>query len=264
MKLEIKIPNIDKFYEECDIVEPTGRQSEWDECDKRNDKWWIGLSREEVIASKYSYKEGLDKLKQLELETPLGGSRKLYKWDSDDGDEMSLDRLYDDLPAMRKRIKNLGKGNGRFITIHASVGENAFVSYNQMLNRSYAIVQLVDYLENQGFRVCVVAYSDVADLGAYKDEHIDLLHVEVVVKQAEEPLNKSLLLTCISPWFLRVHLFKFWNAKFKTSWGYGRAVDGNYKTTDSDIYFRTGSCLEKSEADNYLKRYTSQIKEEDE
>ena len=54
MKLEIKIPNIDKFYEECDIVEPTGRQSEWDECDKRNDKWRIGLSREEAIASKYS------------------------------------------------------------------------------------------------------------------------------------------------------------------------------------------------------------------
>lgn len=56
-----------------------------------------------------------------------------------------------------------------------------------MLNRSYAIVQLVDYLENQGFRVCVVAYnSDVADLGAYKDKHIDLLHVEVVVKSGHE------------------------------------------------------------------------------
>ena len=84
LRLEIKIPSLDKFYEESNIVEDTGSKSEWELCNKRDDRSWVGLSHDEVAKSMYSYKEGLDKLAAIELDVPLGGSKKIYKWDDED------------------------------------------------------------------------------------------------------------------------------------------------------------------------------------
>lgn len=262
LRLEIKIPSLDKFYEESNIVEDTGSKSEWELCDKRDDRSWVGLSREDVEKSMYSYKEGLDKLKAIELDVPLGGSKKTYKWDDNDGDEMSLDRLYDYLPAMRKRLKSLGKGNGKFITIHTNIDENACVGFKEMLNRSYAVIQLVDFLENQGYRVAVAAYTDVKNPGKYKEQSIEFLHLEIIVKNAEEPLNKGLLLTAISPWFFRIHIFKFWNCKFKMDWGYGSSVEVDYKDSESDIYFRVNSCLTAEASELYVKKMRNKFEDD--
>ena len=264
LKLSITIPSIDQFYAECDIVEPTGDQQEWNKCNTEENPGWIGITQKEAAETKYCYKKGLDLLKEIELDTQLGGSKKLYKWDNDDGDDMSLDRLYDDMPAMRKRLKTLGKGNGKFITIYASVGENACVSYKDMLNRAYTVIQVIDYLENQGFRVAVIVYEDVGNPGTYKGERIDLLHLEIVIKKAEEPLNKGLILSCISPWFLRIHIFKFWNAKFKMGRGYGHSVHNDYINTEDTLYFKTGSCLNKADSDNYLNQFMKKMEKSDE
>lgn len=255
--------SLDRFYKECDEVEGTGNKigsstydrnyESWDEQNDRDHPSWVGLSKEEILKNKYLYKKGLDQLKVIEKDINLGGTKRSYKWDETDGDDMSYDRYLDDLPCLKKRIRTLGSGRGKMINIHVSVGENRGVTYREMLNRSYTVMRLIDYLESQGYRVGVYVYTDVRSLGYYKGEKVRQLHVEIQVKKPEEPLIKGLILTCISPWMLRYHMFKLWTAKFKCSYGLGYSVNADYKDTDTDIYFRTGSCLDEESSENKLK-----------
>lgn len=102
MNLSIKLPSVEQFYIEADKVEETGRLNIWEEMDGRNDPEWVGLSREKILESKFSYKEGLDNLKKIEEDLFLGGSRKKYKYDEFDGDDMNYDRFLEQMPAMKK------------------------------------------------------------------------------------------------------------------------------------------------------------------
>lgn len=250
----ISFSNLDQFYKECDIIEPTGVKREWEINDKSNNPSWIGLSREKIIASKYCYKEGLDKLAKLEMDFSLGGIKRTYKWDENDGDDMNYDRFLDNLPCLSKRIQNKGNKQGKIVTIYVSIGENCGVEYKDMLNRSYTVMQLVDYLESMNYRTEIIVYDDVADLGTYGDENINRLHTEVVLKRAEDPLIKGLILNCISPWMLRYHMFKFWNAKFRTRLGYGHTIRPDYEETSNKIYFKSGECLTKEASVQKLKK----------
>ena len=260
--------NLEKFYNECDIVEDTGYKSgraycSWDECNNRDEPDWVGLSRENILRCKYSYKEGLDQLKALEEDFNLGGTKRCYKWDETDGDDMNYERFIDEMPAMKKRLRKEGNGQGRIINLHISVGENCNIRFEEMLNRSYTVMRLVDYLENLNFRVGIYVYSDVSDLGKYKDKRLNQLHVEIQIKKPEEPLIKSLILTCISPWMLRYHLFKFWTAKFKCGYCLGSAARIEYTNTKQDIYFTTGSCLTEDDSNKYLKDLLKQFNYEE-
>ena len=250
--------SLERFYSECDIVEDTGYKSgyaycPWDECNDRNEPSWVGLSKEEILKSKYSYKKGLDELKSLEEDFDLGGTKRCYKWDETDGDDMNYERFIDELPAMKKRIRKQGDSQGKIINLHVSVGENCNIRFDEMLNRSYTVMRLVDYLENLNFRVGIYVYSDVSDLGKYKGNSIKHLHTEIQIKKPEEPLIKSLILTCISPWMLRYHLFKFWTAKFKCHDNLGHSISTYYPNTKTDIYFPTRSCLNDKDSKQFLK-----------
>lgn len=255
----ISFPNIEQFYKECDIVEPTGDQREWEINEKGDNPGWIGLSRKEIIASKYCYKEGLDKLKELDKDFNLGGTKRTYKWDENDGDDMNYDRFLDNLPCLSKRTMRKGDGKGKIITIYVSIGENCYVSYRDMLKRSYTVMRLIDYLENMNYRTEVIVYSDVRNLGSYKGEEVKFLHTEIMIKRAEDTLVKGLVLNCISPWMLRYHLFKFWNAKFKTNYGYGHSSSLDYEDTNSKIYFRSGQCLDDQSCEARLKSLAQQF-----
>ena len=261
--------SLDRFYKECDEIETTGNCSDvpnfstayedWKDIEERDNKNWIGLSREEILKSKYMYKEGLDQLKEIERDLNLGGTKRSYKWDEVDGDDMNYDRYIDELPYLKKRIKTIGKGKGRIINIHVSVGENCNVSYKDMLMRSYTVMRVIDYLENLGFRVGVTVYSDVRNLGYYKEERVNSLHVEVQIKKPEDPLIKGLILTCISPWMLRYHFFKLWTAKFKCVYGLGQSYSVKYTDTETDIYFQTGSCLDEKTCNNKIEKLAKQF-----
>ena len=261
--------SLDRFYKECDEIETTGNCrdipnfstgfEDWKDIEERDDEDWIGLSREEILKSKYIYKEGLDQLKEIERDLNLGGTKRSYKWDEIDGDDMNYDRYIDELPYLKKRIKTIGKGKGKIINIHVSVGENCNVSYKDMLMRSYTVMRVIDYLENLGFRVGVTVYSDVRNLGYYKEERVNSLHVEVQIKKPEEPLIKGLILTCISPWMLRHHFFKLWTAKFKCVYGLGQAYSVKYTDTETDIYFQTGSCLDEKTCNNKIEKLAKQF-----
>ena len=78
--------SLDRFYKECDEIETTGNCrdapnfstgfEDWKDIEERDDEDWIGLSREEILKSKYIYKEGLDQLKEIERDLNLGGTKR--------------------------------------------------------------------------------------------------------------------------------------------------------------------------------------------
>ena len=250
---KITFDNLEQFYKECDILEETGndsssiyyKHSETDACYRAD---FIGLPRDELLKSKYVYKKGLDELSKLDLDLDLGGHKRSYKWDENDGDDMDYDRYLDNLSCLKKRIHKEGLGQGKIINIHVSVGENCGVSYKEMLYRSYTVMKVIDSLEEQGYRIGVFVYTDVAELGWYKSETIKMLHTEIQIKKPEEPLIKGLILTCISPWMLRYYFFKFWSAKFKCRHSLGSSREVQYKEDRTNIYFTTGSCLNEDSA----------------
>ena len=252
-RFTISFPNLEQFYKESDAVESTGDAYEWKKNNEGDNPYWIGLSRDEIIKSKFCYKEGLDKLESIEQDFNLGGSKRIYKWDENDGDDMDYDRFLDNLPCLSKRTIKKGDGKGKIITIYVSIGENCNVRYQEMLNRSYTVMRLVDYLENLNYRTEIIVYMDVEGLGKYKEERIERLHTEIILKRAEDPLIKGLILNCISPWMLRYHMFKFWCAKFRVNSGYGHSYTPVYVNTNNKIYFRTGECLNEKSCKAYLK-----------
>lgn len=264
MKYSVSFSSLDEFYKESDTIEPTGELYRWEEVQNNNESF-VGLSKELINKSKYSYSKGLELLKELDLDINLGGSRKKYKWDDQDGDELSTERLNDGLPFLSKRLKTNGDSTGKFVNLYINVGENACIDYKSMLNKSYTAIQIIDYLENSGYKVGVIAFCDVSSLGYYKNEKVELLHTEIILKKPEDPLIKPLLLTCISPWMLRFHMFKFWTAKFSCSWGLGHSEKLTYKDDKNNLYINTGDCLNKKSAEERITYFKSifEIKNEE-
>lgn len=242
-KLETHFDNLDKFYTECEVQEDTGSPDKYKEISRVDDPEWVGLTKEEIQKSKYFYKEGLDKLEKLDEDLIFGGSKTNYKYDENDGDDMNYDRFIEGLPSLRKRQRTGGDKNGKFIKLHVGICESCTVSAKDMLYKSYTALKLADYLESQGYRVQISTFAEVESLGYYKKDHIEYLLVEVVFKRFEDPLILPTMLTCVSPWFFRYHMFRFWTAKFKCGWGLGHVPRQTRKSTKSDIYISSGECL---------------------
>lgn len=245
--------DLDKFYKECDELELTGNEGMWKGFTDKVDPIWVGLSKDEIIKSKYVYKKGLDQLKSIEEDLNLGGTRRLYKWDENDGDDMDYDRYLDNIPCLKKRVKRIGNNHGRIVNIHVSIGENCRVTYKEMLNRSYTVMRIIDYLENLGYRIGVSVYTDTARIGSYNSKLVENLHTEIQIKKPEDPLIKGLILTCISPWMLRYHMFRLWSAKINVNGWLGQAVTIVKADSETDIYFPTGSCLNDESCENKIK-----------
>lgn len=259
-KFRLIFSNLDQFYKECDTVEDTGDKRFWEQENLNDSPSWIGLSREKILKSKYMYKEGLDQLKSLEVDLNLGSKRRSYKYDEIDGDDMNYDRFLDDLPSLRKRIVKRGNNIGKIITLHVNVGENCGVTSDAMLIKAYTVMRIVDYLENLGYRTGITVFTDTRDLGTYKGIYVDSLHTEVEIKKPEQPLIKGLILACISPWFLRYHLFKLWTAKIKCNDHLGSSYRAMYEDTLSDIYINTGDCLNEESAKNRINELAKLFK----
>lgn len=263
LKLETFFNSLTDFYNECDILEDTGNRSHYEDIASDNDPHWVGMSLVDIPKYKYFYNVGLDNLPKLETELEVGSSKNIYKWDEEDGDDMSYDRLIEGLPAMRKRIRTIGNKNGRFIHIHVNICELWDVNSKEMLHKAYTAVKLVDYLESQNFKVQISVCSETEDLGYLKDEPIDYYCVEVVIKKFEDPLILPQVLTCISPWMFRHHFFKFETAKFRTYDGLGHVPSTRKTSTRQDIYISSGDCLNPESSDIKIKEIIKLFQDEE-
>lgn len=253
LKLSVNIESLEEFYREADHVEATGDMELWKQHDRDVDEIWVGLDRETILKSKFSYKEGLDKLKQIEGDMNLGGTKKRYKYDEFDGDDMNYDRFLEQLPSLKKRIKTLGPGHGRFINLHVCICENSWCSARAFMTRAYTAMRIIDYLESLGYRIGVYVYTDTDDMGHYKGQHVDEFHMEVCVKRPEEPLLKPLILTAVSPWTFRYWGFKFRCAKFNPHHYMGASATRQYENTKTDLYIKRGECLSTDDSNRYVK-----------
>lgn len=130
------------------------------------------------------------------------------------------------------------------------------VTAEDMLYKSYTAIKLADYLEQQGYRVEISAFAEVADLGRFKGEQLEYLITEVIIKKAEDPLILPQILTCISPWMFRYHIFKFWTAKFQCRSGLGCSIAAKHKETKEDIWITSGQCLDEDSANQKIEQIT--------
>lgn len=74
-----------------------------------------------------------------------------------------------------------------------------------MLNKAYTAMQIVDLLENLGYRVAVYSCDSTLDSsGTYKGESNVRYEVYVCLKRHEDSLNRGLILNGISPWFFAI------------------------------------------------------------
>ena len=263
MKIEILLSSLSEFYQETEVIE-CDTTLRYYEHKNIVDSDFTGLPLNEILKCKYSYAQGLDKLKEIEGDINIGGNSHKYVWNDFDGDDMSYDRYIEGLPCMHKRIRTCGIGSGKIVTIHINISEFSNTKYTDMLNKAYTAIQIIDFLENLGYRVGVNVYDATERLG-YTSERkgkqaIEYVKVEIPLKQPEEPLNKALLLTAISPWFERYWIFLYHNAKFNCSYGMGRATDERLPDTMTDIYIKQGECLNKTDAELRIKQIKEQFK----
>ena len=155
---------------------------------------------------------------------------------------------------MRQRIKKAGIGTGKIIDLYVNIAENCGVSSEKMLLKAFTAVQIADFLETNGYRVAIYVIENTQYAGSYKGSDCNLYRVSTCIKRAEEPLIKGMLLTCISPWFFRIHCFRHEAAKIKCSYGLGRATPLGWKDTKERITLDTGECLTKDSVKEKLKK----------
>lgn len=106
VNLSYTYDSLTKFYE--DALNPTSDGNIQDTKEHLNSEcvYFRGMSIEDIKKYQYGYTKGIKELKELDLNLSLGGSKKEYKWDELDGDDMNYDRLMEGFPAMKKTNKN--------------------------------------------------------------------------------------------------------------------------------------------------------------
>lgn len=270
--IKVEIDSLKEFYQECDIIENENIKFNsnpdmfMDTFDFKSyrilaDYDWVGEKEDIILKSKFCYTKGLDKLEKID-DIILGGSKNITKWSDDDGDEMSFDRLIDGLPSMKQRIRSNGNMHGRFVTIHIGISENCSVSNEQMMNKAYACMRIIDMFESMNYRVRVLVKWGVRDLGYMQEnDRIEKLFLSIVVKDFNEPLVKPTILASISTWMLRYHIFKFAGNKFKCDDSMGVAIRNIKKDTLHNIYIDKGDCLQEDSVNDKIKSIRDLLEE---
>lgn len=255
VNLTYKYDSITKFYEDALHPTPEGNIQDTQNHLETEFESFRGMDIANIKKNQYGYTKGLKDLAKLELNLSLGGSKRDYKWDELDGDDMNYDRLMEGFPAMKKRIKTHGIGSGRLINVYVVISENCNIGAEEMLNKAYTAIQIVDLLEGLGYRVAVYSCDSTNDSsGTYKGETGVRYEVHVCLKRHEDSLNKGLILNGISPWFFRYYFFAHQKGRYKNGWGMGRAVPLDLKQTKENIVINHGQCLSKDSAERKIKQ----------
>lgn len=216
---------------------------------------FCGANYSQIIERQYSWPEGVKMLNSLtSVELPITKQCKKV-WSDDDGDEMDMERFYNDMPFLQKRIKTLGtRSRGNNIQkILINLTEYAGVKAENMLWKTYTAVKLCDELESRGTRCEVIAFETAKNVDHLK--RFDT--IEIPIKQAHEPLNTSLLCAVLSPWFLRHWIFQLeYSCIENVCSGLGQPRQltvADVPDLENCIVIDSGMALTKTDANNFLK-----------
>lgn len=222
------------------------------ECKSGEHTSFCGANYSETIQRKHSWPEGVSMLKQLaSMEKTITKEWKKV-WSEDDGDEMDMERYYNDMPFLQKRIKVLGNRsrNNSIQKILVNPTENANISAKDMLWKTFTAVKVADELESKGTR-CEIILKYFSSNIDKRDRNVTF---EIPIKEAGEPVNLSLLCTVFSPWFFRYwifHLFFSHIEGVRGSLGMARKIPT--EETENCIVIDSGTALSKEAANNFLK-----------
>lgn len=249
--IEKTFDDVNSFYEASMTLTKNGNEDSFYK-EKITDKSdFRGLTITEIHKSRFSYKKGLDELKEIESDNYLVGTRT-YKYDETDGDDINYDRLLDGFPALIKRVSGKIKGTGRIINIYINIAEACFVSYKQMVYKTYTAIRIIDMLEQQGYRVCVYSCTYGKDIGKLNGKNVNI-KLHVCIKKPEDPIIKALLMTCISPWFFRYYVFCYFHSICHSNEWLGSPLKFNKKSTNENIYIDNGECLNEMTANKKIE-----------
>lgn len=218
----------------------------------------------------YSEKEAKEKMytwklavKEINLNTPMSTSEYKKVHAFDDGDTMDYERYMEksEMPYMIKRVKTKGKNNDKYCDIICNVSESSYIEASAMINKSKAVCSIVDSLETQNIRCQVIALMSAQDI--LKD--CSDMVISVKIKDYSDSLNIGLIATCLSPWFLRAHMFSYVQNNFKNfryNLGHPRPIRhfeneikklDKFYTSDFNIKIDKGECLNQQGIDNKIK-----------
>lgn len=222
----------------------------------RWDEDWIGISKEDVEKYKYTAKPELFKtLKKIEDTSIFGGSSTTRCYSEEDGYDMDYERLCNGLPFLVD-VKRNKKGirNGKIIEIYINIAENCSVSSKEMLNKTRTAVAICDFLEMKGYRVSIYSCTYARSVGQINGKNVNMF-TKTQIKTPEEPLNKALLTSAISPWMFRVHIFRIYCLKTRAIPGLGYSRELKEKITENKqtIIIDNNECLSEENSDKKIK-----------
>lgn len=215
-----------------------------------------GATRKEIMERKHSWPEGVSKLKELVDMEKVITKQWVKIWSDDDGDEMDLERYYNDMPFLQKRIKALGtRSRGNNVQkILINVWENCNITAEKMLWKTYTAVKIADELESQGTR-CEILLVGAGENIDKRERKIDF---EILIKDASEPINTGLLCAVFSPWFFRYWIFHLLYSHIENVTSYlGNAARFPKDKAENCIVIDSGTALSRDSANNFLKGVTA-------
>lgn len=256
LKLTYRFSSPMEFYRMAHHMSDTGNQRRFDELKQDfKRRWdWIGIKDEETLMSRrFAWKEKIQEIEKESQKMVQGYRKRIYKYDELDGDDINMERLYEHLPAMRKRVHVTGDKFGNFISLYFNNTVNAGITAKQMLNKTMAAAKLVRFFESLNKRVELIVYTKAEWPGSYKGQDVKYILTETIVKKFSDPLNISLMNTCLAPWFFRYWTLLFFNTKMHTYDGHGMPTN----LTDEDLKKHKGNRAIKIDAYDCLSPETS-------
>lgn len=126
------------------------------------------------------------------------------------------------------------------ITVYVECSYSAFTEKNQVINRGICIINLIEYLEKQGFDVCFQLQSTLVN-------NLQMIKINVPIKREEERLNVKLsYFPLVNPAFLRRLIFRAietiqgLNPSWASGYGYPyKKSDEEIMAMDNTIYIST-------------------------
>lgn len=227
---------------------------EFDEQLLKDRPYFTGLSLSEIMESKYSYQPGVERIRKM-AEVKVEADVKIRFFDSFDGYDIDIDRMYSDLDFLinSKRIRKRPKTMDIFINIT----ESRAVDYASMLNKTYACLRIVDHLESLGVRTAVNVCMPVTPYYGkrHRNGNGNPFYIEIKVKNYSDSVNLGALCTAISPWFFRHWVFAWvvgHDKKIDTS-GIGYVTPMPPDEGRNGILINTGQCRTISDANNFIE-----------
>lgn len=236
--------SLTSFYND---VKNTANNPQFEEERTENNPRFRGLSLSEIRRSQYSYKVGVEKLRAMK-DFEFQRDEKIKFWDSFDGFDIDIDRMYSDLDFLRneRKVRKLPKT----VDIFINVTENSKVDYDLMLNKTYAALKIIDHLETLGVRTALYA---CISLSAFLPSGTEDMYLEICIKQHSHDVNLGALCTAISPWFFRYWFFLWIYGHYShIGFGIGRAQNIPLSERQKGIVIDQGMCMNLRSSNNFI------------